>query len=168
MDCNIFGSCIHSIEKNGDKSDKCKIDQCLLQCDKRKHVVVEENKKKYELSNDDDLIALFQVDDGMITSKDTIKCDNLFVDLTSRFAVLVELKGTDLRHAFEQINSTYMRVGTALKSYRLYARIVTSSRTNVPNLKTSPQYIDLQKKMKSHGGNIQTKANSMCDYVKQM
>ena len=45
MDCNIFGSCIHSIEKNGDKSDKCKIDQCLLQCDKRKHVVVEENKK---------------------------------------------------------------------------------------------------------------------------
>lgn len=52
MDCNKLTECLKSLEISGTKPSCCKIGGCLEYCDKRKKIVVEENKKKYFLENE--------------------------------------------------------------------------------------------------------------------
>lgn len=165
MDCSHLAECIQSIESTQDKYAGCEIPKCLRSCDVRNIIVVEENKKQYVLQNIGDVIAVYQVDGQMIASEDTVKCDNMIVDVTSLFAVLVELKGTDLRHALKQIECTHARVFPALDKYRLYGRIVTSPRTNVPALRTDPQYKRIQKAFMMHGGNLKIGTNVIAERV---
>lgn len=165
MDCNHLAECIQSIESTQDKYKSCEKQQCLKNCDMRTTIVVEENKKQYILQNSGDIIAVYRVDGQMISSPDLTKCDNLIVDITSLFAIFVELKGTDLRHALEQIESTLYNVLPAIGKYRLYARIVTSPRTNVPNLKTDPQYKRIQREFMMRGGNLKTQVNCISEEV---
>lgn len=168
MDCNHLAECIQSIESTQDKYTECQMTKCLKSCDARNIIVVEENKKRYTLQNHGDMIAVYQVDGQMISSADSVKCDNMIVDVTSLFAVLIELKGTDLRHAFAQIEETYSKIFLALRKYRLYGRIVTSARTNVPNLKTDPQYIRIQKAFMRRGGNLKTGTNGISECVSNL
>lgn len=120
---------------------------CLKSFDKRKHISVCEKKKKYLLHNDQEhTMAVFHVDGEMIQSNDAIKCDNLILDLTNMTAIFIELKGTDLAHALVQINSTIDMMKNDVAEYSKFARIVTSNRTNVPNIKANPNYIKLYRK----------------------
>lgn len=156
MNCSNLTECIQSIESTGHKYAGCGKPQCLKSCDTRNIIVVEENKKQYRLQNKGDVIAVYQVDGQMVDASDVVKCDNLIVDVISLLAILVELKGTDLRHALEQIEGTYARFSPVLGRYRVFGRIITSPRTNVPNLKTDPQYMRIQKAFMRHGGNLRT------------
>lgn len=165
MDCRHLAECIQSIESTQDKYARCEIPECLRSCDSRNIIVVEENRKRYVLQNIGDMIAVYQVDGQMIASEDTVKCDNMIVDVTSVLAILVELKGTDLRHALKQIESTHARVLPALGRYRLYGRIVTSPRTNVPDLRTDPQYKRIQKAFMMRGGNLKIGNNMISERV---
>lgn len=168
MVCSHLAECIRSIESTQDKYERCEMQQCLKSCDTRRMIAVEENKKQYILHNTGDIIAVYRVDGQMITSLDITKCDNLLVDTTSLLVVFIELKGTDLRHALEQIENTCSNVLQAFDQYRLYARIVTSPRTNVPNLKTDPQYKRIQKAFMMHGGNLKTGSNRMVESIVEL
>ncbi len=168
MDCNHLVECIQTIESTQDKYTKCQIPQCLRSCDARNIIVVEEKHKRYTLQNCRDVVAVYQVDGQMISSIDSVKCDNMIVDVTSLFAVLIELKGTDLRHAFAQIEGTYSRIFPALRRYRLYGRIVTSARPNVPNIKTDPQYIRIQREFMRQGGNLRIGTNVISECVSNL
>jgi hypothetical protein len=163
--CNNLDKCIETLEKEKQKYAACSISNCLQQVDMRKQIVVEENKKKYELKNKDHIVAVYQVDGKLISSKEISKCDNLIVDLDSKIAIFVELKGSNLRHAFEQIDSTITQLEPYLKPYTMCARIVTSNRTNVPNIKACPQYRALNRRIHGKGGNIRIASNSLSEEI---
>lgn len=166
MDCSRFGLCIDSLSANNQKLVNCSETECLKSYDARKSVVVEENKKKYELINSKfDKIANFHIDGGMLSTNSTVRCDNLLVDIDSQVAIFVELKGTDLRHALEQVYATVMLLSQDLAQYQTYARIVTSSKTNVPNIKACPQYVRLNKKIREKRGNIDIHTNIISENV---
>jgi len=166
MECNSFKLCINSLEKSDKKEATCSLSECLKSYDKRNKVVVEENRKKYELINhNSDRIANFHVDGGMISSNSTIKCDNLLVDIDAKVAIFIELKGIDLKHALEQVDAMVTRLSPDLQNYRISARIITSNRTNVPNIKTCPQYIALNRKILTNRGSVGIRANIISETV---
>lgn len=169
MNCDKFDTCIRALESTRNKYQRCSSEECLMSLDSRSIAVFEENKKKYRLRNPEpDLLARYQVDGAMLQDQDNIKCDNLVIDLDKKIAIFVELKGTDLRHALAQIDSTVNRLCGGLKGYRMYSRIVTSSRTNVPNIKTYPPYVQLQKKMMRYQGNLDSNATILEDDLTKM
>ncbi len=168
MTCSHLLECIQSIESTQKKYVECELQQCLKNCDTRKMIALEEHKKRYVLQNNGDVVAVYRVDGQMIDSTDTTKCDNMIVDVSSVLAVLIEFKGQDLRHALDQIETTYQFVLPAVGRYKLYGRIVTSNRTNVPNLRTNPQYLRIQKAFMKHGGNLRTSPNSMSESVDEL
>lgn len=169
MKCNDFKGCVDSLEKNGQKDRKCLLPACLKSYDTRKLAVVEEKKKKYELTNlKADHIAVFQIDSGMISVPNEMKCDNLLLDIDLKLAVFVELKGTDLKHALEQVDVTVDRLLPGLPNYRIFARIVTSNRTNVPNIKSCPQYVRLKRKILANKGDVNIHANMIAENIENL
>lgn len=166
MECNNFRLCITNLEEKGKKSEKCTYSKCLTSYDSRKKVVIEENRKKYELLNpNSDRIANFHIDGGMIPSPNITKCDNLLIDTDSDVAIFIELKGTDLKHALKQIEVMIDKLSNDLMNYRIFARIVTSNRTNVPNIKTCPQYVALNRKVLKNHGNISIHSNIISENI---
>lgn len=146
MECNRKVCFKELIDKNPVMSSSCNRD-CLISFDDRKNISISENRKKYLLHNDlRNNMAVFHVDGAMVQDKNTIKCDNLVLDTTGMKAIFVELKGTDLAHALQQINQTIDMMRDDISNCTKYARIVTSNRTNVPNIRANPEYIKLYKK----------------------
>lgn len=154
MECNRKVCFRELIDKNPVMSSSCNRD-CLISFDDRKNISISENRKKYLLHNDlRNNMAVFHVDGAMVQDKNTIKCDNLVLDTTGMKAIFVELKGTDLAHALQQINQTIDMMRDDISNCTKYARIVTSNRTNVPNIRANPEYIKLYKK-----ANVKVSAN---------
>lgn len=154
MECNRKVCFRELINKNPVMSSSCNRD-CLISFDDRKNISISENRKKYLLHNDlNNYIAVFHVDGAMVQDNDKIKCDNLLIDATGMKAIFVELKGTDLAHALQQINQTIDMMRDDIPNCTKYARIVTSNRTNVPNIRANPEYIKLYKK-----ANVKVSAN---------
>ncbi len=154
MECNRKVCFKELIDKNPVMSSSCNRD-CLISFDDRKNISISENRKKYLLHNDlRNNMAVFHVDGAMVQDKNTIKCDNLVLDTTGMKAIFVELKGTDLAHALQQINQTIDMMRDDISNCTKYARIVTSNRTNVPNIRANPEYIKLYKK-----ANVKVSAN---------
>lgn len=146
MECNRKACFKELIDKTPIRSSSCNRD-CLISFDDRKNISISENRKKYLLHNDlSNYIAVFHVDGAMVQDNDKIKCDNLLIDATGMKAIFVELKGTDLAHALQQINQTIDMMRDDIPDCTKYARIVTSNRTNVPNIRANPEYIKLYKK----------------------
>lgn len=146
MECNRKVCFKELVDKNPIMSSSCDRD-CLISFDDRKNISISENRKKYLLHNDlSNYIAVFHVDGAMVQDNDKIKCDNLLIDTTGMKAIFVELKGTDLAHALQQINQTIDMMRDDFPNCTKYARIVTSNRTNVPNIRANPEYIKLYKK----------------------
>lgn len=162
--------CFLSLKANHRKSNNCSCENtfcenCLSSCDSRSAPTVIQNGKKYKLNNTDKrTIAIFNVDGGMINDESKRKCDNLMLDLDGYNAIFIELKGTDLAHAFIQIISTLDMLKNDINEYAIHARIVSSNRTNVPNMKTHPNYIKLCRMIKSPK-NIKVQANCIEDNI---
>ena len=91
-------------------------------------------KRTYRLFNKSEKeIIVYQVDGGLISVDDVSKCDYA-IYTEDDWLYLIELKGADLEHALEQINST---INTLLKRpnikvKKLNVRIVLS-KVRVPN-----------------------------------
>lgn len=106
MECNRKVCFKELVDKNPIMSSSCDRD-CLISFDDRKNISISENRKKYLLHNDlRNNMAVFHVDGAMVQDKNTIKCDNLVLDTIGMKAIFVELKGTNLAHALQQINQT--------------------------------------------------------------
>ncbi|MBD5433317.1 MAG: hypothetical protein HDR35_03335 [Treponema sp.] len=97
--------------------------------DNRKAAVFREKGKEYIAKNSEGkLLAGFQVDDGIIQSKEMQKCDKALLVNDERL-YLIEFKGADIDTACEQLLSTYEFFLKCFKRYEYCFRVVLS-RTN--------------------------------------
>lgn len=72
----------------------------------------EENKRKIIFLNPKRMdYKKVQVDECAITDKVTMRCDNLLVSADEHEERYVELKGTEVLHAIDQLEATILRLG---------------------------------------------------------
>ncbi len=124
----------------------------------KRNVVLKEKgeKSEFRLHNDSEKeIVVYKIDGGILTSNEIKKCD-YGVYTEQDVLYLIELKGSDYRHALDQIMST---IDTLLKKNsisvrQLNARIVLS-KCRIPNiLVTQEKKLNILLKTKYGKGNI--------------
>ncbi len=138
------------------------VEKCIESSDKRSKVKCEERRKKYILENTKkNHVISYKMDGGIIVVDKTVpagtcKCDYLLlVDGLEGRAILVELKGVDIPHALKQIRETLLLFPEFFQSFSgVYGRVVATA--SVPNLKASPDYVNLVRMIRQRfgGGNI--------------
>lgn len=97
-------------------------------------------------------IVVYRIDGGLINNDNVLKCDNgIYTEVDSLY--LIELKGADLNHALDQINSTIeiLIKSSSIKIKKLNARIVLS-RVSIPRITASKENKLKQLLHKSYGG----------------
>jgi len=130
---------------------------CIEFRDKRAKCVAQQKGRKFTLiNNSGHLISKVKID-GCVIKEERTKCDYLFkVEAASNArALFVELKGGGLNDAMKQILSTIDYLKDELHGWRLDARIVSSG--NVPDLKSFPNYRELNRAVRKTGGDIDRK-----------
>ena len=97
-------------------------------------------------------IVVYKVDGGLINDENVLKCDN-GIYTENDWLFLIELKGTDLNHALDQINNTIdiLLKRSNKKVKKLNARIVLS-KVSIPRISTSKENKLKQLLHKSYGG----------------
>lgn len=94
--------------KNSIEKMKTKFPNC---CDTKRNKVAQENGKKFEIKCSETYYLKVRIDDCLISCKQVNKCDYLFIrdyeclQGETEF-YFVELKGSDIKKAFEQIKNT--------------------------------------------------------------
>ncbi|OXB93121.1 hypothetical protein [Parageobacillus galactosidasius] len=132
-------------------------ERCLEYNDNRSLVTVEENGRGIKfINNKRKKVALYRVDGCILT--EGIKCDFLFLINEDKRAFFIELKGSDLEKAVQQISKTIEQLQPYLREYVLEGRIITT-RVRTPALK-STYIIRLQKILRKTGGTLNIKAKS--------
>lgn len=132
-------------------------ERCLEYNDNRSLVTVEENGRGIKfINNKRKKVALYRVDGCILT--EGIKCDFLFLINEDKRAFFIELKGSDLEKAVQQISKTIEQLQPYLPEYILEGRIITT-RVRTPALK-STYIIRLQKILRKTGGTLNIKAKS--------
>jgi hypothetical protein len=109
-------------------------EKCQVFCDTRAKIAVKEKKSQWTFYNDKKkCVCLIRIDECVITGSETKKCDYLFLVCgdTEKIAFFVELKGSNLEHACEQIYSTIKKLKEHLGPFCLYARIAVTRFPNV-------------------------------------
>lgn len=96
--------------------------------------------------------VVYKIDRGLINNEEVSKCDNS-IYTEDNWLYLIELKGTDLNHALDQINSTIeiLIKRPKIKVKKLNARIVLS-RVSIPKITASKENKLKQLLHKSYGG----------------
>ena len=75
-------------------------------------------------------IRQFKIDGEVITKNaDTARCDYLLLNDEAKRAYYIELKGSDLEKAIQQIEATVQMFQTSLPGYTTYKRIIYFSGT---------------------------------------
>lgn len=163
MICKNTETCFFKLLKD-DSEVTCKNKPlCLHFCDNRSEPTCKENGKIYRLMNEHRTykVSSIHIDGGVVitdkgTPPHTLKCDYLFLydaGNESTVAILIELKGTDIKQAIEQIRNTLsLFPDTFQKCTKVYGRIVFAGGT--PNIKNIPTYMSLQRDLKRRNGNL--------------
>jgi hypothetical protein len=95
--------------------NKFNFDPCGTQTRDEKIVCKEKGKKFTGLNGDKKSILRVKVDGCLkIEGK---KCDWLLIDIEGNAAHFIELKGSDLKHAFAQLEHTIMEISNPGKKY---------------------------------------------------
>lgn len=107
-------------------------------CDPKCPIIVsrENGKTHRALNSDRSTVYQYKIDGDVIQKADSQKrCDYLVENEDKKTAYLIELKGTDLLHAIEQIEATILLFARKFKenSYTVYPRIVYGSNTHAVN-----------------------------------
>lgn len=109
------------------------LDKSKSICTKRQRTIVsEENKRKHIANNvDGNIVHHFKIDGGIVpTSSSMPRCDYLVINLEKKNAYPIELKGTDVKRAVDQIRSTINYLGGELSTYSILPRIIYTSNTH--------------------------------------
>lgn len=109
------------------------LDESKSICEKHQKIIVsEENKRKHVANNDDEnLVHQFKIDGGIVPASSSMsRCDYLVINLEKKNAYPIELKGTDVKHAVDQIRSTITYLGSELSSYTILPRIIYKPNTH--------------------------------------
>lgn len=107
----------------------CQLNQSIVvSCENGKKHTVDNRKSKY-------CIYQYKIDGDIVTSQKVSKCDYIVeIDKNNEaFAFIIELKGSDVSHAIDQIKSTLCMFKEKLRGYKIYPRIVCSSRVHSIN-----------------------------------
>ena len=76
-------------------------------------------------------IRQYQIDGGVIPSNTPgLRCDYLVLNDTKKSAYYIELKGSDIERAINQIENTIVLLKDSLREYAIYRRIVYRSGTS--------------------------------------
>ncbi|MCR5313678.1 MAG: hypothetical protein K6E54_08605 [Bacteroidaceae bacterium] len=157
---------MENILSTNKQHSKCDCGDCLKNSDTRSTVKVEENNKKYIIKNSlTKKLTVLKVDGGMIEDASRQKCDYLVIQLEDKISIFVELKGSDVKHAFEQLTETINSMHNNLKDHSVYARVVCSTKQNVPNYNACPQYVRLIKLLKKYNGDLEIKSRELTDDI---
>lgn len=106
---------------------------------------------EYRYNNkESDHLAKYRIDGGLIT--EGVKCDYLLLNCEKKHSIFIEIKGSDLIHAVEQIDRSIDLLKTKMTDFSFFARIVLT-RVNTTDLKNT-SLLKLEKKMKSLNGNL--------------
>ena len=108
-------------------------DECKSHCSKKQSIIVsEENKMKHIANNINcDTVYQFKIDGEIIPPKSPIKrCDFLLENETKKVVYLIELKGTNVDRAVDQIESTVSIFRDKLSAYKISPRIIYKSNTH--------------------------------------
>ena len=173
MICDKTTKCFSELLK-GETTVSCRgVSKCLHFCDKRRNAKCDEKGKSYMLENIHGAykIMSIRIDDGVvIVDKNTpaglSKCDYLFlIDVDKApIAILIELKGKDINHAVEQIDSTLDILSDYLKTCdSVHGRIVFSGGT--PNIQKTPKFMKVQKRLKRMSGTLQAREKHFSEKI---
>lgn len=150
--------------------ENCFQDQCCEFCDNRKDIPFRDkgNKQEYRILNPTQkVICKIRIDDCLITQGN--KCDYLAIkclkndnDILIDSLYFIELKGSDLKHAINQIEETINHA--KIKQIRnrgcnINARIVLNKQRS-PDVRSSEK-IKFEKMLKKLGGNLKTQGKKM-------
>ena len=108
-------------------------------------------------------LAKYRVDGGLIPG-DGVKCDDLLLNCEKKRAYFIELKGSDIIRAIQQIDRSIDQLKGDLSGFAFFARIVVT-RVNVTHLEKNSQYLRLERKIKSLCGNIEKKSREFEETV---
>lgn len=127
----------------------------ILRHDCSKNVPLREPKENrtYRLFNKSGKeIIVYKIDGGIINNDEVLKCDN-GIYTEDDLLILIELKGEDLNHALDQINSTIniLLKQPNIKVKKLNVRIVLS-KVSVPRISASKENKLKQLLRKFYGG----------------
>jgi hypothetical protein len=132
--------------------------QCIEFNEKRKICIAYENGKKYQLNNvSGTTIRKVKSDKCLVQNKDEKRCDFLMDSDDLKRVFFIELKGSDLNKAVNQIFSTILYLKSEFMNYRIDARIVGSR--NVPLIRNVPDYLKLSKIVQATNGDIKIATN---------
>lgn len=126
----------------------------------------------YENKNAD-MLSKYSID-GCLIADEGAKCDFLHLKCTKSKSYFIELKGSDLIRAVEQIDRSIDLLSNSITDFTINARIVLT-RVNTIDLRNS-KYLKLQKKLQRLGGKLkkqskqltevnQKKTNDGCTYL---
>lgn len=156
MMCTKAINCITNYSQNvaADCSD------CVSYSDSRTEASCCENGKRYSLVCVDRqwTVTKFRIDGGIVKENEGIsskKCDYMLIVIRNNacIAFLVELKGTDIYHALEQIGETIRLMNNHLRRFNnVNARIVC--KRGIPRINATPQYTRLSRELARRGGRV--------------
>lgn len=133
---------------------------CQLFSDNRSRAVFKDAKVSREYIgkniNKKELKGL-RVDDCLII--DGQKCDYLLININDKTLYFIELKGSDLIKAIDQIDRTLDILLPKFEHQAVHGRVVLS-KVNTPNL-VSSRYIKLKKRLKDLNGTLEQKSIQM-------
>ena len=97
----------------------------------QKIIVSTENKRTHKGINQSSCVYHYKIDGDVISKEDRrLRCDYILENESLREVYIIELKGTDVEHAADQIESTLEIFNNKLKGYVIKPRIVYRSNTH--------------------------------------
>ncbi|NII25038.1 hypothetical protein HB364_08110 [Pseudoflavitalea sp. X16] len=127
---------------------------CIQYSGTKKDCPVSEKGKTYRIINSSNaVLTVYAVDPCLIPDRQQKKCDYLIVAhcQDTMKALFIELKGSDITSAIQQIENSLRILGNSLKDYQVFGRII--GRRVTPNIKSRRS--GLEEKLRQHGGNLQ-------------
>ncbi len=126
ISANSKDKCLcEQIEEQFAEQEKC------LEKSKNSIIPVAEKGKTFKISNQSKHeIYKIKIDKCLINDEELLKCDYLFIDCDSEIGYFVELKGTDIEHAYKQLITTikwWRAKITNPQKEKTYAYMVSSS-----------------------------------------
>jgi hypothetical protein len=107
-------------------------------------------------------LAKYRVDGGLIADGG-VKCDYLLLICEKKQSYFIELKGSDISRAIDQIDRSIDVLKGKLLGFAFFARIVLT-RMNTISLK-NPKLIKLEQKVESLNGNLKKKTRLLEETV---
>lgn len=107
-----------------------------------------------------DALSKYRVDGCLITDNGS-KCDYLLLNITKKVSYFIELKGSNLIKAVEQIDRSIDLLHKDFKDYSVEARIVLT-RVNTTDLKNT-KLIKLESKLRKHNGQLLKKSGQLTE-----